>query len=116
MPTDLDAKRAAHREANLRWRTKQPGFPRRPPRPFPLQPLLDFVRAGIDCSLLPQQRLEVENRRLGLLSRQKADWARIGLDAATADMLAIRIGLHPAEIWGNWFAECPDEDDVVVAL
>lgn len=46
---------------------------------------------------------------LGVPHQQIARWNQgTRLTADQADMYAVRIHAHPAEIWRNWFAEAPD--------
>lgn len=45
-------------------------------------------------------------RRVGCARRTVARWAHAGLMPAVADEVAARLGLHPADIWGDdwWLA------------
>lgn len=40
--------------------------------------------------------------RFGVHPRQVYRWRQTGLSAYRADELAIRGGLHPAEVWAGW--------------
>jgi hypothetical protein len=44
-------------------------------------------------------------RQLRVGNAQWRSYALHGLSAETADRLATRIGLHPGEVWGDWFDE-----------
>ena len=39
---------------------------------------------------------------LGVDATQVRRWRSSGLTAAQADVLAMRCGLHPAEVWPDW--------------
>lgn len=40
---------------------------------------------------------------LGVARRQVQRWAHRGLTVAQADVAAVALGLHPAEIWPGWW-------------
>jgi plasmid maintenance system antidote protein VapI len=42
-------------------------------------------------------------RALGVHSTQVNRWRRTGLTIATADRLAIAVGLHPVDLWPEWY-------------
>ena len=42
-------------------------------------------------------------RRLGTSPRQVHRWRKEGVPWLFADKLAVRIGLHPCEVWVDWF-------------
>lgn len=45
--------------------------------------------------------------------RQCERWRRAGVTWAQADVLAVRIGLHPAEVWHDWWERIePEVEDV----
>jgi excisionase family DNA binding protein len=43
---------------------------------------------------------------LGISVRTLYRWMRDGISAEKADRAAVRIGLHPANLWPEWFAGC----------
>lgn len=62
-------------------------------RPYPLQTLekaLGWPPVGRVAMLL------------ALHPNQVRRWRSTGLTAAQADVLAVRCGLHPAEVWRDW--------------
>ena len=42
-------------------------------------------------------------RRTGFAVRTVQRWTTTGIPLYSADRLAIRLGVHPATIWSNWF-------------
>lgn len=48
-------------------------------------------------------------RALGVPRTQASHWRHHGVPLDTADRLAVSVGLHPCEVWEDWFALC-DED------
>ena len=42
-------------------------------------------------------------RALGVDRVQVSRWRRTGIGLATADRLAIAIGLHPVDLWPEWY-------------
>lgn len=44
------------------------------------------------------------SRRLSVPARSLHRWLKTGIPWDTADMLAVRFGLHPGEIWDDWAA------------
>jgi hypothetical protein len=42
-------------------------------------------------------------RRTGFALRTIQRWTITGIPLYSADRLAIRLGVHPATIWANWF-------------
>ena len=66
----------------------------------PWQPLHDYLDPGGVCSLRELAR------RLDLDPNSVRRWVAKGhLTMAKADVIAVGLGHHPAEIWGNdWFA------------
>ena len=42
-------------------------------------------------------------RRTGFAVRTVQRWTTTGVPLYSADRLAIRLGVHPATIWPNWF-------------
>lgn len=62
-------------------------------RPFDLD-VLEVAMGGI-CGL------DVA-RRLGINARQVHRWRKTGLTVHQADVLAVRAGFHPAEVWPDW--------------
>jgi lambda repressor-like predicted transcriptional regulator len=42
-------------------------------------------------------------RRTGFALRTIQRWTTTGIPLYSADRLAIRLGVHPATIWTNWF-------------
>ena len=44
----------------------------------------------------------------GVARRTVTRWAHIGIDLWTADRLACSVGMHPAELWADWFEIAPD--------
>ena len=34
-----------------------------------------------------------------------------GLSPRVADVVAVRLGLHPVDLWSDWFAHTPDDED-----
>lgn len=74
------------------WRWSFDGDPT--PRPFPLAPLLEAV--GPQAA----KRLGMNGSKLRELRERGA------LTFVEADMLAVRAGLHPSEVWGDlWLSE-----------
>ena len=63
------------------------------PRPYPLQGLEKALRWP------PPGRLAM---KLVVHPRQVYRWRKYGLTAEQADELAVRCGLHPAEVWPDW--------------
>ena len=85
--------------------------PRTLRRPFPVAPLVEATKDRtvpytVEGVPNTQQIRADENRRLGVTRGQRRRMEAFGLDAFTADRLAIRSGLHPAMVWGvQWWAE-----------
>jgi hypothetical protein len=71
---------------------------------FPADPLYAFV---------PQAVYGHNNdglaATLGLPVTTVRKWSTQGLSTLQADEVAIRLGLHPSAIWGDWFASITDE-------
>lgn len=87
------------------------GVQPRAPRVFGIGPLLDAIADVADIHrLVGQPRTAEENRVLGLTRGRRRDYARFGLNAYTADNLAVHVGLHPAEIWSDWHTAADLED------
>jgi hypothetical protein len=89
------------------------------PRPFAFGPLYDMIVP------VPGPTKVVS----GAVSRCDGDVAKValklgvdrqvvyrgfseGLGAYTADGLAIRMGMHPVEIWPDWYTWLPSEDEI----
>lgn len=64
-----------------------------------------FLGGTTDYKLSDTARACVAEARRRGIPAQVWRWRQYGLDAYTADRLACRAGVHPAEIWPNWFAE-----------
>ena len=68
----------------------------------PLQPLLDWVHANVTREPVPVIQAA---KILGIDNSQVYRWRRRGVRLDIADRLAIRLGVHPAAIWGDhWWA------------
>lgn len=67
--------------------------PRGEVRPWPWAPL-EAVLGG-SASMI--------SRQLGTSARAVYAWRRKGLRDDQADELAIRVGLHPGQVWADWF-------------
>lgn len=68
---------------------------------YPLADLEQLVDADSTLTLA---------RRLGVHVRQLYRWRHRGLTAERADVLAVRIGLHPALVWPTWVDDNHQED------
>lgn len=44
-------------------------------------------------------------RTCGVVRRQMQRYGVYGLPESVADRIAVRLGMHPAEIWPEWFEE-----------
>lgn len=49
---------------------------------------------------------KAEARLLDSNPRQIIRWRQYGVTWAQADVLAVRLGLHPAEVWPDWWGHC----------
>lgn len=69
------------------------------------RPVVDrrrFSFADLERMLVVESDVELL-RRLGLCGNvQLYRWRRTGLTVEQADVLAIRAGFHPAEVWSSW--------------
>lgn len=61
---------------------------------FPLATLRSAVHAESNAALA---------RMLGVGNRSVTRWQHDGLGVDTADVLAVRLGRHPAEVWPDWY-------------
>lgn len=64
------------------------------PSSFPVEPLV--AAAGVTS-------LAALARRCGVGGSQMRLYRENGMSARVADRLAVRVGLHPAEVWSDWF-------------
>jgi hypothetical protein len=62
----------------------------------PLEPLVE--RYGGNGSALA--------RALGCAQEQVSRWRSHGLPLVSADRLAVALGLHPVEVWPDWYEMC----------
>lgn len=69
---------------------------------FSLAPLEELLRAQGGSSV---KRLAL---LMGTNERQVHRWRHHGVTWAQADLLAVRAGLHPAELWPQWFDPVDD--------
>ena len=44
---------------------------------------------------------------LGVSRRNLIRWSFEGIPERSADRAAVTLGLHPAELWPEWWANCP---------
>lgn len=86
------------------------GKPRRPGVRVPVEPLMDMYSPEVDSGHIRHGVAHVE-RILGLGKSQLHQWRRKGgIILDTADKIAVRAGMHPAEIWGRaWWDACERE-------
>lgn len=49
-------------------------------------------------------------RALGHERAQVSKWRSRGLPVTTADAVAVALGLHPVEVWPDWYAVCDEAD------
>lgn len=71
--------------------------PRGEPRPYPFEALEAILGgAGASARALAQ--------RLSISHRSVSRWRRSGLTEAQADELAVRCGMHPCQVWPEWWA------------
>jgi hypothetical protein len=70
------------------------------PRPFPLAPLLALIDATPAALAL----------RVGASGSTVHRAAAAGLTWHQADVWAVRIGKHPAEVWPSWWDHIDPED------
>lgn len=112
-PCRCDKCREAYSEYMKRWRRAKHCRPRgrgrpRLERPFPMQPLLELVRArcgkdggdgyrGLVSPLVVIAELARVDRRT--VHR----WRHEGLTLEVADDVAVRLGFHPSEVWPDWW-------------
>lgn len=74
------------------------------PRPFSIDPIIELLDARIPTYEESKViRSRIINDVLNETRWQVRRWKQKGLDAYTADYLATRLGLHPVELWDNWF-------------
>ncbi len=91
--------------------TGRPRLPR-----VPLQPLLEFLERDYDLShttenlALEGPNISAACRLLGVSRALWQRWIWDGITFNAADKLAVRLGHHPIEIWGDhWTALDPQE-------
>ncbi|MDP1795196.1 MAG: hypothetical protein Q8K63_13755 [Acidimicrobiales bacterium] len=71
-------------------------------RPFALAPLLELLDDIRPADLHPGQPTTAwENAQLQLNRAARGHYETHGMTPYTADAVAMRLGLHPAEIWGD---------------
>lgn len=85
---------------------------------LPLGPLEEILERSLDDIAAPgwQTRRACSTVRhaelLGVHQRQLYRWRHQGLTWAQADLLAVRIGFHPGDVWGrDWWALEGEQDD-----
>lgn len=70
-------------------------------------PLETMVRQRLEHEVLGGQLVGASVRRQAVLlrtrRRQIYRWRHYGLTWAQADVLAVRCGYHPAEVWEAWY-------------
>lgn len=60
---------------------------------FPVGPLLDYLRL----------RIGPAGPAVGYSQRQAYRWRYTGIQPTTADRVATRLGLHPSNLWADWY-------------
>jgi hypothetical protein len=78
---------------------------------FPIVPLFGAIGqeylAGSTIAGSPIPRLA---SRLNVDRNQIYRWLGRGLDQWQADSAAIALGLHPSNVWSNWFSTVSEDD------
>jgi len=70
----------------------------RPPSPrLSLEPLVSMY-GSVSCLA----------RALGRQRAQVQKWRRNGVPLVSADRIAVAVGLHPVEVWPDWYAVTED--------
>ena len=63
---------------------------------------------GIECR--QDGAISAPAVRLGISHQQVLRWERSGLSAWQADAIACLLGLHPVELWPDWYEHTPWEE------
>jgi hypothetical protein len=50
-------------------------------------------------------------RALGCNTGQVGKWRQRGVTLLSADRIAVALGLHPVEVWPEWYAVCEEADE-----
>jgi hypothetical protein len=93
----------------------------REPRPFSLEPVWELLELeGFDLepyrgNRRSQGQVTAAALRLGVGRQVLTRWDRSGIGVYVADSLAIRLGVHPAALWPNWFSADVDDELKVAA-
>lgn len=84
-----------------------------PVPPLPLQPLLERVSSALGTAVDQLDRYEIA-RACGVSERTVQRWAKSQeVNPRDADDIAIRLGWHPAAIWGaQWYTDTYDTGEV----
>ena len=80
----------------------------RPPRRLPLAPLLNLVDSRwLDSTHSAQGSIGYQGKMTRLCRVHQSQVARALRDGsvtiATADRLAVALGVHPSEVWAEWW-------------
>jgi len=83
-------------------------------RAFPFAPIVELiVGRWDDDGQIPATRIGL---RLGVTREQVHRWRYKGLGIDQADALAVRLGLHPVEIWPDWYrVTVPTDEEIAIA-
>jgi lambda repressor-like predicted transcriptional regulator len=60
-------------------------------------------QATFSLDAIPRRNLSELARRTGYTVRTIQRWNTTGIPLHSADQLACRLGLHPANIWPTWY-------------
>jgi hypothetical protein len=78
------------------------------PREHPRYPFGPIEELFPDCHEFTAGRSTI-SEALGITSAMVANYRERGMNTATADRLAILLGLHPCLLWPSWFDDAEDE-------
>jgi hypothetical protein len=94
----------------------------REPRPFSLEPVAAmFKPEGFETGepfeghVYAQGQLAEMSSFLGVDRQSIGRWTKQGLSAYVADAVAIRLNVHPVEIWSDWFSHAAGDEELAVA-